>query len=83
MIEAGYGHKTNSRGSFYSGVRIKQFRMPYINPPSMVEDGGEIDNFSENDLEFYINTLHLHEELTIPLMEYKAFTDIEHQFTTF
>ena len=38
MIEAGYGHKTNSRGSFYSGVRIKQFRMPYINPPSMVED---------------------------------------------
>ncbi len=52
MIEAGYGHKTNSRGSFYSGVRIKQFRMPYINPPSMVEDGGEIDNFSENDLEF-------------------------------
>ncbi len=77
MIEAGYGHKTNSRGSFYSGVRIKQFRMPYINPPSMVEDGGEIDNFSENDLEFYINTLHLHEELTIPLMEYNAFTDIE------
>ncbi len=52
MIEAGYGHKINSRGGFYSGVRIKQFRMPYINPPSMVEDGGEIDNFSENDLEF-------------------------------
>ncbi len=52
MIEAGYKHKSNAKGSFYYGVRIKQFHMPYINPPSMVEDGGEIDNFSENDLEF-------------------------------
>ena len=52
MTEAGYKHKTNAKGGFYYGVRIKQFRMPYITPPSMVEDGGEIDNFSENDLEF-------------------------------
>lgn len=52
MLEAGYKHRSNARGSFYYGVRIKQFRMPYITPPSMVEDGGEIDNFSEYDLEF-------------------------------
>lgn len=52
MTEAGYNHRTNAKGSFYFGVRIKHFHMPYITPPLMVKDGDEIDNFSENDLEF-------------------------------
>lgn len=52
MMEAGYNHRIYSRGSFYFGVRIKHSHMPYITHLSMVEDGGKIENFSENDLEF-------------------------------
>lgn len=51
ITAAGYTHKANSKGSFYYGLKLKTIQTPYVTPP-MVKDGGEIEYFSESDLDF-------------------------------